>query len=172
MSNLVPNPPLSDPVTRYAIVRFGASRASASYLSGRALNIINAQASWKKLEAGSKLEKKGMNKMNKLNKEAAITNVVIVIIMFLLMQAAYLKGERAGTEKVLSHVYPLSGIVTKVDQQKDRVIVTDAIGNKWEFNGIEDWQEGDITAMIMYDNRTEEIYDDKIIDIHYIGWIE
>ena len=110
--------------------------------------------------------------MNKLNKEAAITNVIIVIIMFLLVQAAYLKGERAGTEKVLNHVYPLSGIVTKIDQQKNCVIVTDATGNKWEFNGVEDWQEGDIAAMIMDDNNTEEIYDDKIIDIHYIGWIE
>ena len=110
--------------------------------------------------------------MNKLNKEAAITNVIIVIIMFLLMQTAYLKGERVGTEKILSHVYPLSGIVTKVNQQKDYIIVTDATGNEWEFNGIEDWQEGDIAAMIMDDNGTEEIYDDKIIDIHYIGWIE
>lgn len=110
--------------------------------------------------------------MNKLNKKAAITNVIIVIIMFLLVQAAYLKGERIGTEKVLNRVYPLSGIVTKIDQQKNCVIVTDATGNKWEFNGVEDWQEGDVAAMIMDDNKTEEIYDDKIIDIHYIGWIE
>lgn len=110
--------------------------------------------------------------MNKLNKAAAITNVVIIIIMTLLTHACYLKGKHAGADEIMSHIYPMSGIVTEVNHQEDHVIVTDSTGNKWEFNGIEDWQEGDIAAMVMDDNGTEEIYDDKIINIHYIGWIE
>lgn len=133
---------------------------------------IYAQASWKKLEAESKLEKKGINKMNKLNKAAAITNVVIVIIMVLLAHACYLKGKHTGADEIMSHIYPMSGIVTEVNRQEDRVVVTDSIGNEWEFDGAENWHTGDIAAMIMEDNGTEEIYDDEIIDVQYDGWIE
>lgn len=112
-----------------------------------------------------------MNKMNKLNK-AAIINVIIVIIMALLTHACYLKGKHAGADEIMSHIYPMSGIVTEVNCQENKVIITDSVRNEWEFNGTDDWHIGDIAAMIMEDNGTEEIYDDKIIDIHYIGWIE
>jgi len=156
--------------------------------TNRAQGLINARTSWKKLDiswelkAGAEsqklkvgqneLGKERTNEMNKLNKAAAITNVVIIIIMTLLTHACYLKGKHAGADEIMSHIYPMSGIVTEVNHQEDHVIVTDSTGNKWEFNGIEDWQEGDIAAMVMDDNGTEEIYDDKIINIHYIGWIE
>ena len=110
--------------------------------------------------------------MNKLNKAAIITNVIVIIIMALLAHACYLKGKHAGADEIMSHIYPMSGIVTEVNHQEDYVIVTDSIGNEWKFDGAEDWHTDDIAAMIMDDNETEEIYDDKIIDIHYIGWIE
>lgn len=118
------------------------------------------------LKAG---QKKGENKMNKA---AAVTNVVIVIIMALLAHACYLEGKHTGADEMMSHVYPMSGIVTEINRQEDRVIVTDSTGNKWEFNGAEDWHTGDIAAMIMEDNGTEEIYDDEIIDVQYDGWVE
>lgn len=118
------------------------------------------------LKAG---QKKGENKMNKA---AAVTNVIIVIIMTLLAHACYLKGKHAGADEMMSHIYPMSGIVTEINRQEDRVIVTDNIGNEWEFDGAEDWHTGDIAAMIMEDNGTEEIYDDEIIDIQYDGWVK
>lgn len=110
--------------------------------------------------------------MNKLNKAAAITNVIVVIIMALLAHACYLKGKRTGANEMISHVYPMSGIVTEVNHQENYVIVTDNIGNEWKFDGAEDWRMGDIAAMIMEDNGTEEIYDDEIIDVQYDGWVE
>lgn len=113
-------------------------------------------------------QKKGENKMNKA---AAVTNVIIVIIMILLAHACYLKGKHAGADEMMSHVYPMSGIVTEVNRQENRVVVTDSAGNEWEFNGADDWHTGDIAAMIMEDNGTEEIYDDEIIDIQYDGWV-
>ena len=108
--------------------------------------------------------------MNKLNKAAIIANVIIIIIMALLARVCYLEGKHAGANEIMSHVYPISGIVTEVSRQEDRVVVTDNNGNEWEFDGVEDWQEGDIAAMIMEDNGTEKIYDDEIIDIRYDGW--
>ncbi len=118
------------------------------------------------LKAG---QKKGENKMNKA---AAVTNVIVIIIMALLVQACYLKGKCAGADEMMSHIYPMSGIVTEVNRQEDHVVVTDSTGNEWELDGAEDWHTGDIAAMIMEDNGTEEIYDDKIIDIQYDGWVE
>ena len=110
--------------------------------------------------------------MNKLNKEAAITNVIIVIIMALLTHACYLKGKHAGADEIMSHIYPMSGIVTEVNRQENKIIITDSVGNEWEFNGTDDWHIGDIAAMIMEDNGTEKIYDDEIIDVQYDGWVE
>lgn len=66
----------------------------------------------------------------------------------------------------------MSGIVTEVNRQENKVVVTDSTGNKWEFDGAEDWHMSDIAAMIMEDNGTEEIYDDEIIDIQYDGRVE
>lgn len=139
--------------------------------AGKAGRKLEAES--RELEAGQdELKRERMNKMNKLNKAAIITNVIIVIIMALLAHACYLKGEHAGADEMMSHVYPMSGIVTEVNRQEDRVVVTDSTGNEWEFDGAEDWHTGDIAAMIMEDNGTEEVYDDEIIDIQYDGWVE
>ena len=108
--------------------------------------------------------------MNKLNKAAIIANVIIIIIMALLARVCYLEGKHAGANEIMSHVYPISGIVTEVSRQEDRVVVTDNNGNEWEFDGVEDWQEVDVVAMIMENNGKEKIYDDEIIDIRYDGW--
>lgn len=107
-----------------------------------------------------------------MNKAAAVTNVIVIIIMALLAQACYLKGKRAGADELMNHIYPMSGAVTEVNYQENKVIVTDSTGNKWEFDGAEDWHTGDIAAMIMKDNGTEEIYDDEIIDVQYDGWVK
>lgn len=88
-------------------------------------------------------------------------------------QIEQLKSELATKNQVdrdvktetISHLYPLSTIVTKLDKENDLVIVTDANGNEWSFNGIEDTLLNDICSLIMYDNNTPEIYDDEIVDV-------
>ena len=77
-----------------------------------------------------------------------------------------------NTNDAMSHVYPLSGTIVAVIPDNDIIVIQDYNGNIWEWSGIEDWYEGDIAAMIMYDNNTESIYDDEIIDIMYSGWIQ
>ena len=139
--------------------------------AGKAERKLKAES--RELEAGQdELKRERMNKMNKLNRAAIATNVIIVIIMALLAHACYLKGKHAGADEMMSHIYPMSGVVTEVNRQEDRVVVTDSTGNEWEFDHSEDWHTGDIAAMIMKDNETEEIYDDKIIDVQYDGWVE
>lgn len=65
----------------------------------------------------------------------------------------------------ISHLYPLSTTVTEI--KSDTVTVEDSNGNLWEFDGVEDWQVGDCCALIMHDNSTSEIMDDKIISAKY-----
>lgn len=79
---------------------------------------------------------------------------------------------QAGADDIMSHVYPLCGIVTEVNYAEDYITIEVFNGNMWEWEGTEDWNEGDIAAMIMDDNGTEIIYDDIIMDISYNGWVK
>lgn len=36
----------------------------------------------------------------------------------------------------------------------------------------EDWFEGDIAALVMFDNGTPEIEDDEVVTASYCGWTE
>ena len=88
------------------------------------------------------------------------------------MGAAVRVQYEAGANDIMSHVYPLCGIVIEVNYAEDYIAIEDFTGNVWEWEGAEDWHEGDIAAMIMEDNGTEIIYDDIIMDIAYNGWVE
>ena len=69
-------------------------------------------------------------------------------------------------------LYPKAFIVSACDHDSNRVFLTDANNNEWVIFGVEDWAEGDIAATIMNDSGTpDSIYDDKIVDIRYSGYI-
>ena len=104
--------------------------------------------------------------------KALKTVLVIMVIMSICIVANASLWTTVGANDIMSHVYPLSGIVVAVIPENDIIVIQDYNGNMWEWSGIEDWYEGDIAAMIMYDNYTESIYDDEIIDIMYSGWIQ
>lgn len=68
------------------------------------------------------------------------------------------------------HLYSISTTVTAIDRENDVVTVTEINGgNIWEFYGVEDWEVGDSCALTMYDNKTEQIFDDEIIRTTYCG---
>ena len=66
-------------------------------------------------------------------------------------------------------MYPKTMTVVKVDCARDTVTCEDCNGNLWQFEGVEDWQRGDIVSAIMYGNETEIIYDDEIVSVRYGG---
>lgn len=73
----------------------------------------------------------------------------------------------------IDNLYPMTAVVTDFDFENDLVIVTDYEGFDWIFEGIEDWQIGDICSMIMFDNNTYEyVEDDIIVKIVYAGFME
>ena len=66
-------------------------------------------------------------------------------------------------------IYAQVATVTVVDYDADKVYFTDTKGNIWVEYGVEDWQEGDLAALTMYDNGTDIIYDDVIVGARYNG---
>jgi hypothetical protein len=76
------------------------------------------------------------------------------------------------TEPITANIYPHVGIVTDIDCFNDVVDVTDINGNTWQFYGVEDWQENDICACIMFDNNTDDISDDEILKAEYKGHMD
>lgn len=77
------------------------------------------------------------------------------------------------TETTLSdNYYPAIGCVCGFDKANDLVIYTDCNGNEWDFPEIQDWEEGDMVALIMNDKGTEGIYDDEPVTWIYCGRIE
>lgn len=69
-------------------------------------------------------------------------------------------------------IYPATMVITSVDYETDTVSATTATGFIFEFYGTEDWYVGDLAGMIMDDNGTPEIMDDKILQVRYVGTTE
>lgn len=68
-------------------------------------------------------------------------------------------------------LYPRTAAVAGFDYDRDVVIATDWAGLEWEFEGIEDWEIGDLVSLMMYDNgMPNTILDDEIMLAYYGGW--
>lgn len=69
-----------------------------------------------------------------------------------------------------SEIYPLTTKVLRVDHENDIVVCIDCNGNFWEFEGTEDWMEGDCATLLMNDCATETFFNDVIEDVRYSAW--
>lgn len=65
------------------------------------------------------------------------------------------------------HIYSNVGKVIELDRENDIVTVIDGVGYTWQFTECDDWMIGDYVSFVMYDNGTESVTDDIIIDLHY-----
>lgn len=67
-------------------------------------------------------------------------------------------------------IYAKTAVVYEIDRDADVVVVEDATGNLWEFEGVEDYEIGNFVSMVMDDNNTTSIYDDVIVVSQYSGY--
>ena len=67
--------------------------------------------------------------------------------------------------------YSTIGRVVGYDSPSDTLYIKSDDGNLWEYDGIEDWLIDDLCSMVFCDNGTEEIEDDEVVYIRYIGYI-
>lgn len=91
---------------------------------------------------------------------------VIALLIGIIISASSCNNQK---EVIKTNQYPLTTIVTEINEEKDLVSVTDSNGYVWQFYGVEDWEEGDICSIIMDNNGTKEILDDTIIKVQYGG---
>lgn len=89
-------------------------------------------------------------------------------MMLIAMMGIVLCG--CGTPK--GKEYPMTTVVSEINEKADEVVCIDFNGNEWVFTGVEDWIVGDIASMIMNDKGTPIIYDDEIVSVRYDGWLE
>lgn len=80
------------------------------------------------------------------------------------------------TDGEYKDLYPLTGIVTEVEHMEDTdlITMTTANGNQfsWYADSIDDWFINDLASCIMNSNGTDEVYDDEIVDAHYVGTLD
>ena len=69
-----------------------------------------------------------------------------------------------------AEIYPDTFIITGLDYANDIIILEDANGFIWEYEGIEDLFIGDMVSVLMDNNNTENITDDIILKLTYSGW--
>lgn len=68
------------------------------------------------------------------------------------------------------NTYPKTTVCLAVNHQADTVTVTDCNGTEWTFTGCQDFEEGDLIALIMNDNGTpDNIWDDTVVTARYSG---
>ena len=97
-------------------------------------------------------------------KKAVVGFIVVVLAV---MMIACVTCEAQTTHQL----YALTTVVVNVDYNNDVVTVEDFNGFLWEFEGCEDWYEGDCCAMVMDDMGTDLIFDDEILSTRYNAWI-
>ena len=67
--------------------------------------------------------------------------------------------------------YSTFGRVIGYDTLSDMLYIL-ADGNIWKYREIQDWEINDMCSMVFCDNGTEEIDDDEVVYMRYIGNID
>lgn len=96
-----------------------------------------------------------------------------VVIAGVITAGMYFIGHNQSTKGTVmldSRYYPQAGWVSELNKSEDIVTVTWFNGNQFQFYGVEDWEQGDICAMIMDTNGTpNNMRDDSIVAVRYCG---
>lgn len=67
-------------------------------------------------------------------------------------------------------LYPTTCKAINLDRENDIVTMQTSTGIQYQFYGCEDYDEGDLLSVIMFNNNTDSILDDAVICVHYAGF--
>lgn len=101
--------------------------------------------------------------------------MISVMVLLVVMVCGMCIGaslNASATNYETCDLYAKTTVVIEVDYEYDLVYCKDFNGEVWCFSGCEDWIVGDIASLLMYNNGTEIIYDDEIVDSYYSGWFD
>ena len=92
-----------------------------------------------------------------------------IIVWSIVIAIAILMGIVACAS---AEIYPQTFVVDLVNHEQNYMVLVDYNGNEWIYEGVEDFNCGDIVAAIMEERGTPTIYDDEIVMIRYAGYME
>ena len=101
------------------------------------------------------------------NAACGIATIMLVVGFVMVLCGGFIMEKEPKPQ-----LYPLTTKVVELDRENDVVTCEDFNGNLWEFEGCEDWQDGDICSLLMNNKGTEKIYDDEIVLAQYNGTFE
>ena len=71
-----------------------------------------------------------------------------------------------------ANIYARVGVIYEINYEEDFFVVEDSVGFLWEYNGVEDFNVGDVVAMMMADiEGTPSILDDVILSVTFSGYV-
>ena len=88
--------------------------------------------------------------------------IIIIILLSILLDVQRV----SAAETQNSGYYANIGVIYEIDKNNDLVYFTDGVNN-WSFYGVEDWQLNDVVLVVMYNNNTDTVKDDIIINCKY-----
>ena len=97
--------------------------------------------------------------------------IAVVVLSILLVACIVWFALIPAVAPAKNDVYPIAMVVVDLDYDNDIVTCQTITGLLYSFYGCEDWQHGDIAAMIMDTMGTENVRDDEILSIKYDGWL-
>lgn len=85
-------------------------------------------------------------------------------------QRVYLAHKGSQITNIVEAEYPQTIKVVKADEETGILTLQTSTGYTYQWNGLEDFYEGDYAAVLMDTNGTQYITDDEILDIRYSGF--
>ena len=92
-----------------------------------------------------------------------------VIVWSVVVACAILMGIVACAS---AEQYPQTFVIDSINHNQNYIVLVDYNGNEWIYEDIENFNRGDIVAAIMEEHGTPTIYDDEIVMIRYVGYME
>ena len=98
-----------------------------------------------------------------------IAAIIIILLLLTISGIVTVAKSRARVNYMKNHWYPQCGTITEIYRKADMMVITDSTGNEWLWEGVEDFQTRDHVSMVIDDNGTDFVSDDKILKIQYMG---
>ena len=98
--------------------------------------------------------------------------IISLLVIFTICALLFIVGYWCGHATNTDNYYGMTAVVVDISRPLDRVTIEDCNGNLWQFDGVEDYDIGDICSCVMNNCGTDNITDDEIVSVQYGGYFE
>lgn len=105
-----------------------------------------------------------------INIVAIITIFIGIILNIVVPLCFYNKSNLYNSPEFQSSYRVATLEIKTVNIENNVVLLEDANGFQYHFEGVEDWCVGDLVSCLMYTQNTPGVYDDEIVQKRYSGF--